>query len=324
MILTNEQLRSTLSGAAEIVEKDGKLVPYRYGKHVRDVIYPEGNGYHGAMFHTSGVISRFVTDSKTLTFSWVSVPAGGGHTFDVWADGVMYAHIGCGAGQGTLETRLPEGSKTVEIYFPHHSAGQIYDVTLEEGATFENAPARKYKILFIGDSITHGSTSTYASMTYAHQVARMLDAELVNQGIGGERFNPMAVDDEMDFFRPDLVSVAYGTNDWSHSSSHGRMVGAANGHFARLRDKYPDIPIVAILPLWRADMGRVTAVGTFEDMRTIIREAAARFDVTVVDGMELVPHVTSVYADQRLHPNTFGFQFYADNLLPHFEKLLKK
>ena len=323
MILTNEQLRTTISGAVEIQEKDGKLVLYRYGKYVREHIYPEGDRFHGAMFHTSGVLSRFVTDSENLSFRWISTPAGGGHTFDVWADGVMYAHTGCGKGTDTLCVKLPTGKKTVEIYFPHHSAGQICDVTLDDGACFENAPERKYKFLFIGDSITHGSTSTYASMTYAHQVARMLDAAVVNQGIGGERFNPRAVDDQMDFYKPDLVSVAYGTNDWS-GTTRGRLVGCCNGHFARLRDKYPNVPIVAILPLWRADKGRVTGVGTFEDMRTIITEAAARFDITVVDGMTLVPNVTTFFADGYLHPNTLGFQFYAENLAPYFEALLKK
>lgn len=323
MILTNEQLRATVTGAVEITEKEGKLVFYRYGKYVREHVYPEGDRFHGTMFHTSGVVSRFVTDSETLSFTWISTPAGGGHTFDVWADGVMYAHTGCGKGTDVLSVTLPAGKKTVEIYFPHHSAGQIYDITLADGACFEAAPARQYKLLFIGDSITHGSTSTYASMTYAHQVARALDAEVVNQGIGGERFNPRAVDDQMDFYQPDLVSVAYGTNDWS-GTTRGRLVGCCNGHFARLRDKYPNVPIVAILPLWRADMNRVTGVGTFEDMRTIIRDAAARFDITLVDGMTLVPNVTGFFADGYLHPNTVGFQFYADNLLPYFERLLKK
>ena len=323
MILTNEQLRSTISGAAEIQEKDGKLVFYRYGKYVREHVYPEGDRFHGAMSHTSGILSRFVTSSENLSFRWSSNPAGGGHTFDVWADGVMYAHTGCGKGSDVLSVQLPAGEKTVEIYFPHHSAGQICDVTLDEGASFAPAAPRKYKFLFIGDSITHGSTSTYASMTYAHQVARALDAEVVNQGIGGERFNPRAVDDQLPDFEPDLVSVAYGTNDWS-GTTRGRLVGCCNGHLARLRDKYPNIPIVQILPLWRGDMNRVTAVGTFEDMRTIIKDAAARFDVTVVDGMELTPHIADVYADRRLHPNAFGFQFYADNLIPHFERLLKK
>ena len=67
------------------------LVLYRYGKYVREHIYPEGDRFHGAMFHTSGIVCKFVTDSKSLGFSWISTPAGGDHSFDVCADGVMYA-----------------------------------------------------------------------------------------------------------------------------------------------------------------------------------------------------------------------------------------
>ena len=47
-------------------------------------------------------------------------------------------------------------------------------------------------------------------------------------------------------------------------------------------------------------------------------------NATVIDGLSLVPHVTDVYADARLHPTEFGFQFYAENLLPHFKKILEK
>ena len=159
MILTNEQLRTTLTGAAEIIERDGKLVCYRFGKYVREHVYPEGDRFHGHTFHTSGVISRFVTDSEDLSFTWISTPASGGQSFDVWADGVMYAHVGCGKGTDTLSVKLPAGKKTVEIYFPYHSVGQIYDVTLNDGACFEPAAPHKYKLLFIGDSITMGTGS---------------------------------------------------------------------------------------------------------------------------------------------------------------------
>ena len=201
--------------------------------------------------------------------------------------------------------------------------GRISNVTLEEGASFSNAPAQKHKILFIGDSITHGSTSVHASMTYAHQVARELDAEIVNQGIGGERFNPIAVDTELNF-TPDLISVAYGTNNWSHDPSHSYMVGLTNGHLAALRDYYPNTPIAVILPIWRADHTLTTKqVGSFECMIELVREAALRFGATVIDGRTLVPNVKGVYADARLHPNEFGFQFYAENLLPYFKKILE-
>ena len=323
MVLSNAQLLTTLTGAAEIQENNGVLVPLRFGHHVRENVYPEGTRFHPATYQTSGVVSRFITNSETLAFSYAVSTLSTTQSFDVWANNVFYATQPCSPIEGRVEVKLPQGEKLVTIYFPHHEDGKIFDVTLDEGASFANAPANKYKVLFIGDSITHGSTSVHASMTYAHQLARALDIEMVNQGIGGERFNAAAVDNELTF-TPDLISVSYGTNNWSHDTSYEEMEAGANAHFQALRDKYPNTKIAAILPIWRADNHLIKPVGPFENSHKIVREAAERVGATVIDGLTLVPHVTDVYADARLHPSEFGFQFYAENLLPHFKKLLVK
>ena len=324
MILTNEQLRATLRGALETKEENGHVAPYRFGAHLRDEVYPVGNQFHPATSHTSGIVSTFNTNSEMLSFSWELTEASEDQSFDVWANGIFLSHTVTKAQSGRTEVELPGGEKTVTIYFPYRRAGRIFDVTIDDGASFSEAPKAAHKLLFIGDSITHGSTTAFASMTYAHQIARALDAEIVNQGIGGEGFNPHAVDLDL-YFEPDLISVSYGTNDWSHNPSHAHFVGVVNGHLAALRDRYPTTPIVMILPIWRADYTLTTKkVGSFEDARIALREAAERFGITVVDGFTLVPHLRSVMDDDRLHPNAFGFQFYAENLLPHFEKILGK
>lgn len=323
MILSNEQLRSTITGAAEILEENGMLVPLRFGKHVRENVYPEGNRFHPATMQTSGIVSRFLTNSENLAFSYTVSVLSATQTFDVWADNVFYATKGCSPTEGRVEVKLPKGEKTVTIYFPHHEDGKIFDVTLDDGASFATAPERKYKVLFIGDSITHGSTAAHASMTYAHQISRALDVEVVNQGIGGEGFRPEAVDNGL-CFTPDLVSVAYGTNDWSHAPSYEEMKERAEGHLLALRAKYPNAKMAMILPIWRADHTLLKPTGTFEETHALLRELAARVDATAIDGRLLVPHVTDVFADARLHPSEFGFQFYAENLLPHFKKILEQ
>ena len=312
MILTNQELRPLLTGTAEITEQEGRLRPYRFGKHVREVVYPEGHRFHDATLHTSGVTLRFCTDSTHLSYRYAYTPAAPGSSFDTFVDGILLHHAPATAESGIVSLTLPAGKKTVTVYYPHHAIAQLYDLELDDGAALEPAPAPALRILFVGDSITHGSSSPFASLTYPHQVAELLHAEIVNQGISGAYFNPYATDDELQF-TPDMVVLAFGTNDWSQTT-RGIFVGAVNGHFARLRDKYPEIPIVSILPLWRADHTRITAVGSFEDAREIIRDAAARYDIHVVDGVELIPHVTDVFADSRLHPNAFGFQFYAEAL----------
>lgn len=323
MILTNEQLRGTITGAAEILEENGMLVPLRFGKHVRENVYPEGTRFHPATYQTSGVVSRFLTNSENLAFSYTVSALSALQSFDVWVDDIFCATRGCDPTDGRLELALSAGEKLITIYFPHHEDAKIFDVTLDEGASFTLAPARKHKVLFIGDSITHGSTSAHASMTYAHQLSRALDIEVVNQGIGGERFNAAAVDHELDF-TPDLISVSYGTNNWSHDESYEQMEKGANAHLQALRDKYPNTKMAVILPIWRADCYLIKPVGPFENAHKIVREAAECVGATVIDGLTLVPHVTEVFADARLHPDQFGFQFYAENLRPYFQKLLKK
>ena len=322
MILTNEQLRTTLTGAAEIIEKDGLLCPFRFGRYVRENIYTPAHRFHAKPRWTTGVVCRFTTDSNTLAFNYVVDTVGDGQSFDVWVNGVFLSYTVCTALTGRVELALPDATSNVEIYFPSHRQGRIFDVTLADGASFSAPAAPACRILFMGDSITNGTTSRFTSMGYTHQVARGLNAHIVNQGIGGEEFNPAVPDTELNF-NADLVVLAYGTNDWSHGPSRSHVVGAANGMLAALRDLYPNAKFATILPIWRADSHMQKPTGTFEEIREVIREAAARFDATVIDGLTLVPHVTSVFADARLHPNEFGFQFYAENLLPHLKAILE-
>lgn len=323
MILSNEQLRAALTGTAEIQEKNGRLVPLRFGRHVRDAVYPAGTRFHGNVLQTAGVTARFATDSDHLCFGYWASEKSASHTFDVYVNQTMRSSVQCTQTEGRFELALPAGEKTVTIYFPYHCQGRIFDVTLADGASFSLAPAPTHRILFIGDSITHGVHAECTSMTYPHQVARMLNAEIVNQGIGGEGFNPLSVDEQLPF-APDLISVAYGTNDWSHAASLGDLVGVANGHLAHLAHQYPDVPRVAILPIWRADNHLIKATGSFSGARAVIREAAERFGYTVVDGLSLVPHDTAFFADARLHPNALGFQFYAEHLAEVLHPLLNK
>ena len=46
-------------------------------------------------------------------------------------------------------------------------------------------------------------------------------------------------------------------------------------------------------------------------------------NVTVIPGMDLVPHDLQYYADAGLHPNDAGYEFYFRNLWPEIEAALK-
>ena len=115
-------------------------------------------------------------------------------------------------------------------------------------------------------------------------------------------------------FDPDIITVAYGTNDWSHCERDA-LIRSANEFFARLRAQYPKAQIFAVTPTWRADNHRVTKVGPFAEAGKIVRAAAeAQKDVTVIEGENLVPHLSNFFSDAYLHPNDAGFRYYADAL----------
>ncbi len=142
----------------------------------------------------------------------------------------------------------------------------------------------------------------------------MLHATAVNQGIGGEIFNPGLIDGEVGF-TPDIITVAYGTNDYS-KRTRADMTAAANEFYRRLREAFPTARIFALLPIWRGDTKtKVSAVGSFEEAKAIVRAAAEAAGATVLDGNTFVPHLPEFFSDKYLHPNDFGFKFYADGVL---------
>ena len=69
-----------------------------------------------------------------------------------------------------------------------------------------------------GDSITQGYTALSPSLTYVNLVGDALNADVYDLGIGGEVFEPLMIDEAYPV-KADLVTVAYGTNDWSHVPS---------------------------------------------------------------------------------------------------------
>ena len=113
-----------------------------------------------------------------------------------------------------MEFDFDNGEKRVTLWFPCLFETQITEFLLD-GEMFK--PVEKQtKILFFGDSITQGYTSEFPSLTYTNIVTRELNAESVNQGIGAALFDATDLDEELPF-SPEMVFVAYGTNDWAHS-----------------------------------------------------------------------------------------------------------
>ncbi len=327
MNLTAKEIYALSHGAVRYEEIDGVLYLRRFTARAKKEYDTWSADFARKSCATAGVRLAFSTDADHFDLSVRATPASSRRFcyFDIYVDDVMIAHIGkepTECYEETLALDLPCGTHRVEIYFPNLFEGGIKSLSFPDGATVE--PVKKAcRILEIGDSITHGYDAYLPSCSYANQLADKLGASPVNLGIGAEFFNPDMVDPDMDF-APDIITVAFGTNDWN-GKTRDYFAEHAEEMFRKLRAAYPAAKIFAITPIWRGDCHRVTAAGTFEEARAIVRTAAKKqAGVVVIEGDSLVPHIPAAFSPDILHPNDLGFCFYADRLYaamkPHLEE----
>ena len=72
-------------------------------------------------------------------------------------------------------------------------------------------------------------------------------------------------------------------------------------------------PILTLTPLWRGDDPHRLPI--LEAQREFIYRTAAQYaGITVVNGYELVPHISECFLD-NLHPNAWGMELYAKHLV---------
>ena len=325
MKLGLQDIRAITHGALTVRETAEGEIEFLRFTDAQIAYYERTNkDFYRKAFASAGVRLDFYTDSKTVAFTYAERYASSRrfYFFDVFVDGVMVKHFGhrdVMEVKGRIEIALDGAEHRVQIYFPNLAQAKLVALELDDATTVIKPVARSKKLLCYGDSITQGYDAEYASQSYANLLADKLDAEMVDQAIGGERFCPGLLEGELKY-DPDIITVAYGTNDWSGREKQS-TVEAAHAFFAELRRRYPAAKIYAITPIWRADDHRITKIGTFEQGRQIVRDAAKASGIPVIEGDGMIPHLPDVCSDLYLHPNDFGFKFYANALLAAIEKL---
>ncbi len=325
-----DKIKELIKGVVYTEEKDGKLVLHRFTKEQEEAYKPYNTDFYKKTFGTAGVILEFITDSTTFALSACITAASSRKffSFDVYVNGnlVKTASGIMPTTQADFEfsAELGEGKKNVTVYFPWSAAAQIYAVSLDDSA--ELTPIeRPYKMISFGDSITHGYDAKNPSFSYASRLADALRAETVNKGIGGEVFFPTLAKLKDDIC-PDYITVAYGTNDWSHcNNDQGKERFDVNckEFYKILSESYPNAKIFAITPIWRGNFEKNTQVVPFSYIKEYISKVTAELpNVTVIDGFDLVPHEKSCFSPDVLHPNDEGFRHYANNLYAEIKKYI--
>lgn len=320
MMLTFDQIKSITCGAQEIREEDEYIRFYRFSALQREIYKNYNADFYRRCLSGSGIRFAFKTDSKTLLLRSETENAASGdfYAFDILVDRKKL-DTPKGFSKGLVCT-LPDGIKTVEVYFPWSAAVKLCELTLDDGAWIE--PVKREKnILMYGDSITQGIAARHSYMCYTSQLADRLNAQEHNRGVGGGVFFPaIAKTDEP--FSPDYITIAYGTNDWKYTSRE-TFVKNSDAFISAVSEKHPDAKIFAISPIWRKSYDSGCGFGEFHEVGDIIQSVCSRLsNVQYVSGFDLVPHEESYFTDQVLHPNDAGFDCYYRNLYSAIEPYL--
>ncbi len=307
MKLTNEQLKTIYFGALFFEEtKDGYLQSFQYTKEQMNYFEEVSDFWFERCSAASAKTLEFTTDAATVSMDYQIVWEGSQDSVELMVNGVIaeILYVKDLKKEGRMTFTLPEGKKDVVIYLPADATIWIRNFEIDG----DFVPAKKKeKVLWMGDSITQGFGPLRAACTYVSVANRLLNYDILNQGIGGYVYDPNVLM-KMGDYTPDKIIVSLGTNQFGTESMKD-----IEDYYEKLMGIYGDTPILCILPLWRGDVpdGEPTLIQFCKKLEEICKKYA---NITIVDGFKLVPHLPEYFLD-NLHPNCLGCEVYGRNLV---------
>ena len=209
---------------------------------------------------------------------------------------------------------FPGKTRRVRIWLPCLTGcklGRIYG----DGSYIKAAPANK-SLVVMGDSIAQGFTALDPALTWPALLADDLGLGLVNQGVGGQIFQPGSVTDAADHVDAAALVIEFGAN---YRFEPCRADAVERDVYAYLREAYrafPGVPTLVVTPLFHTEEIYATHPDScFADVARIIRSTASSFaTMTVVDGDEILPTDPALLADGSDHPGVAGQQIVCEKL----------
>ncbi len=307
MILSNKQLQAIYYGALRFEEtEDGYLQAFQYTQSQMDYFKRTFDFWYDRCFATTAKTFEFTTTATKISFAYKFIWKGSEDSIELYVNGMpeKIYYVKDIEEEGTLSFELNEGEKEVVIYLPADATILVRDFEINA----EYTPAKKgEKVLWIGDSITQGFGPLRSAHTYVSVANRLLNYDILNQGIGGYVYDKNTMV-PMEGYKPDKIIIAMGTNQFGSET-----MDAVEEYYVRLKEVYGDTPVLCVSPIWRGD--RPEAYEIFEKFCENVKKIAGQYpNVTVVDGFLLVPHLPEYYLD-NLHPNCLGMELYGRNLV---------
>ena len=314
MILTNKELQNFYFGAYSFEERDdGYLQAFQYTKEQMEYFKGAFDFWYDRCMATTAKTIEMKTDAQKISFEYKFLWKGSEDSFELMIDGLITKidYVKDVKEEGKLEWQLPAGMKNVVIYLPADATILIRNFEIDSKA---ERPVKNEKVLWLGDSITQGYGPLRSSLTYVSIANRLLNYDIINQGIGGYVYDKKSLL-KMPGYTPDKIIVALGTNQYGSETMKD-----VEEYYETLMSVYGnEIPVLCISPLWRGDKPEDSAI--FQRFCDNVKKIAGSYkNVKVVDGFKLVPHLSEYYLD-NLHPNILGTETYGRNLVEEIRRI---
>ena len=314
MILTNKELQNFYFGAYSFEERDdGYLQAFQYTKEQMEYFKGAFDFWYDRCMATTAKTIEMKTDAQKISLEYKIIWKGSEDSFELMIDGLITKidYVKDVKEEGKLEWQLPAGMKNVVIYLPADATLLIRNFEIDSKA---ERPVKNEKVLWLGDSITQGFGPLRSAQTYVSVANRLLNYDIINQGIGGYVYDKKSLL-KMPDYTPDKIIVALGTNQYGSETMKD-----VEEYYETLMSVYGnEIPVLCISPLWRGDKPEDSAI--FERFCDNIKKIAGSYkNVKVIDGFKLVPHLSEYYLD-NLHPNCLGTETYGRNLVEEIRRI---
>lgn len=314
MMLSNRELQKIYFGAYRFEEtEDGYLQAFQFNREQMDYFEKTAAFWFERCAASTCKTLEFTTEAETVAFDYKLIWVSSEDTFELAVDSLItdIRYIHGMEKEGRMTFSLPAGKKKVTVYLPSDATALLRNFETDQPVT----PAEKGpKVLWLGDSITQGYGPLRSACTYVSVANRLLNYDIINQGIGGYIYDKNILM-KMDGYTPEKIIVALGTNQFGC-----KTMKDIEEYYERLMEVYGnDIPVLCITPLWRGDVpdGYETLAAFCEKVKAI---AGKYKNVKIVEGFQLVPHLPEYYLD-KLHPNCLGAEIYGRNLVNEIKRL---
>ena len=312
--MTNRELQRIYFGAYSFKEtEDGWLQAFQYTEAQMEYFRSAFDFWYDRCMATTAKTLEMTTDARAVSFEYRIIWEGSQDSFELAVDNQIaeIRYVKDLPKEGKLDWNLPDGEKNVVIYLPADATVLIRNCEVDGSFS----PARKNeKVLWLGDSITQGFGPLRSAQTYVSVANRLLNYDIINQGIGGYVYDKKSLM-KMDGYTPDKIIVALGTNQFGCETMQD-----VEEYYETLISIYgTEIPILCVTPLWRGDVpdGFPTLARFCENVKAI----AGRYpNVKIIDGFKLVPHLPEYFLD-NLHPNQLGTETYGRNLVEEIRRI---